>query len=52
MKNTANLKVTVDKKVRQALKVKTAKNGTTIQAVLETAIIDYLQGKNATAGQI
>ena len=38
---TANLKVTVTKQVRHALKVKTAQNGTTIQAILEEAINTY-----------
>lgn len=43
---TANLKVTVPKKVRHQLKVKTAQNGTTIQAILEQAINTYLGIKN------
>ena len=43
----ANLKVQVSKKIRHDLKVKTIKNGTTIQAILEQAIMDYLNQKTS-----
>ena len=48
----ANLKVQVSKKIRHDLKVKTIKNGTTIQAILEQAIMDYLNQKTSPWGDM
>lgn len=45
MDTEANLKVKVSKEIRHQLKIKTAKENTTIQAVLEKAVMDYLGKK-------
>ncbi len=47
MEKNIHIKIKVTEAKRKALKMKTVKTGTTIQAVMETAIDDYLGQKSS-----